>query len=211
MAGSLVASLLVAILAFRFWPIDDGAFDPDGIYDARAQEVVRMEEILPTRQQARKPPPPAPQIPIIVPDDLVLDVQEIELSDNIDLADLGEEPGQDDSAPAPATGTSSRPDSSPRVVRFVQPEYTREAQRRNVRAEVVVEVLVDAGGKVSEARVVERYLLGKDATERESVPEIGYGLEEAAVSAALDCTFRPARVNGQRATSFTALTFTFGI
>ena len=106
---------------------------------------------------------------------------------------------------------SFRADSGPKPVRIVEPEYTREARRRNVRAEIVVEVLVDERGQVAEARVIERYLLNKNEDDKEAVAEVGYGLEEAAQEAALRWMFRPARERGKAVRSYTNVTFSFGI
>jgi protein TonB len=209
MAGAVTASLLVAIAAFRLWPLP--ADEPARIvFDTRGQEVISMEQILPTRQLERRPRPPAPAPPVVVPDDVELPEGEIELTDVLDY----EPPvvGRPTGATTNPQAVFVQPDAGPRPVRIVEPEYTAEARSRRIRAEVIVEVLVDARGRVSEARVTERFVLkGKDGEERERVAAIGYGLETAAVSAAEQWMFRPARENGQVVESWTTLTFSFGL
>ncbi|NNE70515.1 MAG: energy transducer TonB [Rhodothermales bacterium] len=211
MGGCVVAALVLMIVAFRFWPAPTNEV-PDIIYDARAQELIQIEEIQPTQQKQSRPPPPAPLIPIVVPDDIILDEIEIELTDELAANDLGEDVEEEtDGAQVPVTGGSTQPDAGPRAFRVVQPEYTREARRRNIRAEIIVEVLVNQSGRVESAKVVDRFLLsGKDNDERESVPEIGYGVEDAALAAAREFMFRPARESGQRVSALTLLTFRVG-
>lgn len=211
-AYCVALSLLVAIGFFRLWPKPSEVVF-EGIFDTNAQELIHMEEILPTRQARRRPPPPLPVTPVIVPDDVVLDDVQIELPDNLTTSDPGNEEGKEvEGDDVAVSGTSARPDSGPRAFRVVEPEYTRDAQRRKVRAEVVVEVLVNARGRVETARVVDRFLLdGKDNSEREQVALVGYGLEEAAIAAAQQWQFRPARQGGRVVSSLTRLTFSFGI
>ncbi|MEM1095279.1 MAG: energy transducer TonB [Bacteroidota bacterium] len=209
--GCMVGSLALIIGLFRFWP-PPSTDVADVTFDARAQDVIAMEEITPTRQtQRRAPPPPAPLPPIVVPDDIELEEPVIEISDSalpIDNpgtdADLQEgDSDQDSGPPAPMT--------APKLFRFVEPNYTDAARRRRVRAEVVVEVLVNERGRVEETKIVERYLLGRDEDDKEPVAELGYGLEESALDAARQLGFRPARQGAKAVRSYTTLSFSFGI
>ncbi len=180
-------------------------------FDTRGQEVIAMEEIQQTRQEKKKPAPPVPAPPVIMPDDVTLDDIELEIAD---VSLVLDEAGTDEEVvEGTETGNNvaARADRSPSPVRIATPDYPREASRRNVRAEVVVEVLVDDRGRVVEARIVERYLLNKDGTEKETVAEIGYGIEDAAISAAERHTFRPAIQDGQRVQSYSTLTFRIGV
>lgn len=210
--SSLMAVLLVLIIAIRLWPPPGEAGAGPLVYDTRGQEVIELEEILPTRQSATRPPPPPPPIPIVVPDDVVLEEIEIDLADDVLIT---RDPGDDELPPGPPAPTAgderARPEVGPRTVRFVEPEYTREARRRRVRAEVVVEVLVDERGQVRETRIVERFLLGSNPGDKQPVEAVGYGLEEAALAAAERWVFRPARQDGRAVRSYTTLTFTFGV
>ena len=95
-------------------------------------------------------------------------------------------------------------------MRFVEPEWPREARRKRIRADVLVEVLVDEKGLVREAKVVERFLYQGDSDQKEEVPELKYGLEEAAVAAAKRWMFQPARQDGNPVKSYKTITFSFG-
>jgi len=212
----MVMSLLVLILVSNVWPeITRENVEADVIYDTRGQEVIALEDIVPTRQSFSRPPPPRPFVPMVVPNESTLEEIEIELRDYLPLEDYGEagDTGQIGAPQGTSTGRPAtvRPDVGPRTVRFVEPEYTAEARRRHVRAELVIEVLVNENGRVEASKIVERFLIGKDEEDKQPVAELGYGLEEAALSAAQRWLFRPARQNGRAVQSYTTLTFTFGV
>ncbi len=206
------ATLLLLIACVRLWPAPGATVEAGKPYSMSEHEFIDIEQIQPTHQALQAPPPPSPPIPIVVPDDVVLDEHEIDVSDAnlLSVEDLGPDDASSDGI-ADASRSASGATFGPKAVRFVEPEYTQEARRRRVRAEVVIEVLVDAAGRVLETRIEERFLLDKDGTERTPVPEIGYGLEEAARSAAQRWIFRPARTDGEPVSSYTTLTFTFGV
>lgn len=207
----LAATLLLLIGIIRLWPAPAPESNRNMAYRVTEQESIEIEDIQPTRQSQQAPPPPSPPIPVVVPDDVVLEEYELDLSD-ASLLDV-EDPGQDEdlSEGTDAVSTGGGATVGPKAVRFVEPEYTREARRRRVRAEVVVEVFIDARGHVQETSIEERFILDKDGASKTPVTEVGYGLEEAAVSAARRWVFRPARENGKPIASQTTLTFTFGV
>ncbi len=211
--AALVASLLVVIAAVRWWPLPSDDAPPGMVFDVRGQEVITLEEVVPTRQQMRRPPPPAPLVPVVVPDEVVLEEYDLELVDNYLPV---EDPGDDETfVEGDVVGTQATMASAevgPKPVRIVEPEYTKDARKKKIRAEVVIEVLVNARGRVEQARILERYLLGKKKTDpKKLVPTLGFGLEEAALAAAEGWMFRPARQNGKPVRSFFVFTLSFGI
>jgi protein TonB len=211
MLSCIAASLLTVVAAVHLWPRTGPNSDLDGGYFGDPGERIQLEEIVPTRHAAAAPAPPAPPIPIIVPDSYVLEEPDLEFADDpLSLDEAGPDPvsGSEGQEAARAAGG---PTIGPKTVRFVEPEYTREARRRRIRAELVVRVLVDERGRVAEATIVERFLLDGDGISRTPVGALGYGLEEAALSAADRWMFRPARRNGEPVSSQTELTFTFGV
>lgn len=207
----IVIALLLLIAAVKWWPIRSAA-NTEQIFTARVQETIEIDEIQPTRQIRRSPPPPAPLPPIIVPDDIILDDVVLEFTDALEPAT---DPGEDlEKLEGDTEGTPTalaHVESGPKPVRIVEPEYTREARRKRVKAEIVVEVLVDERGRVAQANVIERYLVGDDNEPKEAVTTLGYGLEESAISAAERWLFRPARKNGSTVKSYTTLTLSFGV
>lgn len=210
MLMALIVSLVVVNGAIRWWP----GLNEDSearIFDSRGQETIQAEEIQQTRQEKRKPAPPVPAPPVIMPDDVVLDDLEIE---TVDTAITLDDPGTDtENVEGTEVGSdqASRADSEPSPVRIAVGDYPREAERKKIKAEIVVEVLVNERGRVDTARIIEKFLLGKDQLEREKVTEVGYGLEESAIDAAKRYIFSPARQNNKRVASYTTLTFRFGV
>lgn len=207
----LAATLLLLIGLVRLWPAPASDSDRDIAYRVSELETIEVEDIQPTRQAQQAPPPPSPPIPVVVPNEAVLEEHELDLSDtnflDVELPGLDEELSE---GTDPVT-TGGGATVGPKAVRFVEPEYTREARRRRIRAEVIVEVFIDDRGRVQETSIEERFILDKDGASKTPVTEVGYGLEEAAVSAAKRWVFRPARENGKPIASQTTLTFTFGV
>ena len=204
-------SLLLAIGVVKVWPPASGGLSAAVTYALAGSDEVLPPEIVPTTQPRRPPPPPAPLPPIVVPDDEFVE-EELDLdADFLPLDDYGltaELP--------PVTGdvqstAQRRADTSPEPVRVVAPEYTRAARRRGIRAEVVIVVIVNEHGKVERSTIVERFLLGESDGLREKVSELGYGLEEAAVSAAGRWLFRPASVDGMPVRSEHQISLKFGV
>lgn len=102
-------------------------------------------------------------------------------------------------------------EESPRPVQFNVPDYPPEAQRRKIRAEVFVEVDLNEQGRVLTSRVVRRLLLDKDGEIVEEVPVLGYGIEEAALTASRSWRFRPGRRNGVPIPSQYVVSFKLGV
>ena len=109
----------------------------------------------------------------------------------------------------PSTGLAAT--EGPKPIRIVTPEYPKSANRRNIRAEIVVAVVVDKRGRVRSPQIVGRYLLDEKDNTRLLVDALGHGLEEAAVSAAMRYLFRPARKGGAAVESNHEIIFKFGV
>jgi len=207
----LVVALLLANLVVRFWPNNWGGDDPR-IYDMSAREEIQIEEIQQTRQEKKRPPPPRPVVPVIIPNDEELEIVELDLDNNMLAV---EDPGTDEEFKEGAdetSQTSARADRGPQPRRIVEPTYPRAANRRNIRAEIVLRVLVNNRGRVDDVEIAERWLIEKDTARRlEQVAEVGFGIEESAMETARQWMFSPARENGQLVASFTTIAIRFGV
>lgn len=71
---------------------------------------------------------------------------------------------------------------SPKRIKFVEPRYTSSAKRAKARGTVVLELLIDANGNVSDAYAIK---------------ELGYGLTQAAINAAKGWKYQPATLGGK--------------
>lgn len=92
--------------------------------------------------------------------------------------------GIGDGSGAGTGGGPYRPGSgieAPEIVREVKPDYTEEARRRNLTGDVVLEIVVRSDGRVGNVKVVRG---------------LGSGLDQRAVDAVRQWTFKPARRHG---------------
>lgn len=209
MLASLAGVLLLLIALVRLWPLPQPGESTDVVYRAEP-EAIAIDEILQTSQSVSKPPPPPPPVPVESTMDFLVEEPELDFDVSLpDIADLTRRGPPGDGADEMTTSASL--EEAARPVRFVEPEYTRDARRKRLKAEIVVQVLVSREGNVRETQILRRYLLGTSASEREAVDVIGYGLEEAAVTAARRWIFRPARLDGIPVESYYELTFSFGV
>ncbi len=211
--GCLIMSLMLGILTVKFWPPPSGETEVLPVYSTRGQELIKIEEVVQTEQHVRKPPPPSPQIPILVPDDVVLDDLDLDISDNLlDIEDYGTDEDVEVGDRLAENEALVSAQVAPKPVRIVEPEYTQSARKKKVRAEVVIEVLVNDRGRVEQAKIIDRYLLGKKKEDpKVRVDQLGFGLEEAALLAAEGWMFRPARHRGKPVNSYFTFTLSFGI
>lgn len=207
----LATALLLANLVVRFWPSTWGADNPR-LYDMSAREEIQLEEIQQTRQEKKRPPPPRPIVPVIIPNEDDLEIVELDLDNNMLAV---EDPGTDEEfkeGADNASQASARADRGPQPRRIVEPTYPRAADRRNIRAEIVLRVLVNRRGRVDDVQIAERWLLEKDTAQRiEQVSEVGFGIEEAAMETARQWMFSPAREGGELVSSYTTIAIRFGV
>lgn len=183
---SLVLSLAILIVAFKFFP----KFEQDAVALEGPQELVQVEEVEHTQQENLPPPPPKPPVPIEAPSDDVL--EDIEISDT--EININEEI----SAPPPPPEVKKEDDDAEPVF-FVavenQPEpiggiagiqakiiYPEIAKRAGVQGRVFIKAFVDEKGDVVKAEVLKG---------------IGAGCDEAAVEAVLKTKFKPGRQRGK--------------
>ena len=212
MLVSIVASQLFILAIVLCWPRINLPANENLVYNTDGQDLIPVLEIQPTRQAQKPPPPPAPLIPISVEDDIIIE-EEIEFEDTFLVLEEYAENLFDDTAAATTMGnnaTSKAPERGPKEMRFVEPEWPRAARRKRIRADVIVEVLVDEKGLVREAKVVDRYMYEGETDQKAKVSELKYGLEEAAVEAAKRWMFQPARQDGNPVKSYKKITFSFG-
>ena len=83
---------------------------------------------------------------------------------------------------------------SPKRIKFVEPRYTSAARRAKAKGTVVLELLIDASGNVSDAYAVK---------------ELGYGLTQAAINAAKQWKYQPATLAGKPTESTTRVVVRF--
>ena len=96
---------------------------------------------------------------------------------------------------SPAAAVQAETDAPPQVVSFVGPNYPEAAKQAQVQGMVFVQMTLDAEGHVSDAKVVKSRKMTEAGAEE--VAALGYGLEEAALTAARGAKFKPAMQGGK--------------
>ncbi len=154
-----------------------------------SQEVVTLQEIIQTRQKLKPPPPPRPPVPVEVPNDVILEDDDLPLGDPLDLAVLTLPP-----PPTPDAEPEEEEDElfviveeMPSIIGgqaalFAALEYPIIAQRAGIEGMVVVEITVEPDGSPSDPEVIR------------SAHEI---LDKTAVDAVLKQKFTPGRQRGR--------------
>ncbi len=194
----LVVVLALLIVAFRVnWnpPSDDDWEAPD-------QEQIEMEEVQQTEQQETPPPPPKPPVPVEVPNDEVLEDDELNLDASLDLSEPASE-----SPPPPPEEEEEEEEPEIFVVVEEMPEligglasiqehivYPDMAKKAGVEGRVIVQFVVDENGDVQNPQVVRG---------------LGAGLDEVALEAVKKAKFEPGMQRGQAVKVKMSLPITF--
>ncbi|MBN1300440.1 MAG: energy transducer TonB [Melioribacteraceae bacterium] len=182
---ALVISLLIIIGAFKFFP----EFDAEDVKFEAPQELVEVEDVEATKQEAAPPPPPKPPIPIEAPTDDVL--EDIEIAETeLDVDAVVEAPPpppvdeeEDEAEPVFFVAVEEMPEPIGGIEgiqkKIVYPEI---AKRAGVQGRVFVKAFVDENGNVSKVELIKG---------------IGAGCDEAAITAVQQTKFKPGKQRGK--------------
>ena len=179
---SLIISLLLMIVAFKFFP----ELGKTNVVMEGPQELFTVEDIENTKQENRPPPPPKPPIPIEAPSEDVLEDIEI-ASTEIDFDAEIEAP------PPPKEEKEEEPTYFVAVEEMPEPIggiqaiqskiiYPEIAKRAGVEGKVYVLAFVDETGEVTSVKIIKG---------------LGAGLDEAALNAVKQTKFKPGKQRGK--------------
>ncbi|NGP77317.1 energy transducer TonB [Balneolaceae bacterium YR4-1] len=150
------------------------------------QAVVEMEEIQRTEQQEKPPPPPRPQVPVEVPNDEIVEDQEINLDAEINL----DEPL--DMPPPPEEEEEEEDffvvvENMPELIGGMRElqgcvNYPEMARKAGIEGRVIVQFVVNTEGNVEDPRVIRG---------------IGGGADDEALRCVRQAKFKPGRQRGQ--------------
>ncbi|GAA5522798.1 energy transducer TonB [Aliifodinibius salicampi] len=179
----LLAVLLIFVVATK---IDFRASQQD-VNLTQEQEVVQMEEVIQTKQEEMPPPPPKPQVPVEVPNDEVIEDQEINLDADLNF----DEPL--DMPPPPAEEEEEEEDFFVAVEQM--PEligglaelqqkinYPERAKRAGIDGRVIIQFIVTETGDVEDPKVIRG---------------IGGGCDQEALRVVKEAKFQPGRQRGK--------------
>jgi protein TonB len=187
--GSLIVSLLIMILAFKYFPkIERKSFDLEA-----TQELFTVEDIQQTKQDYTPPPPPEK------PSMIIQTISDAEIED-IEFGETELDFDQELSAPPPPPQQKQKIDIvEEESIYFVAVEempypigginaiqqhiiYPEIAKRAGIEGKVFILAYVDEDGTVTKAEILKR---------------IGGGCDEAAAKAVLQTKFSPGKQRGK--------------
>jgi len=185
--SSTVLSLIIVI--FLFYSFKTFKHESKFLNEVPDEMIVYDTPI--TKQNKPKPPPSRPQIPVEADDDELLDDVTIDDTE-IDFTDFS-----DDIIPPPDDAVEEfeffAVSEKPILIKRVAPVYSELAQRANIEGTVTVKVLINTKGDVEKTEILK------------SIPM----LDNAAVDAAMQCKFKPAKQRDKFVKVWMAIPFKF--
>ena len=190
---SFVGALLVVIVFFRM-PL---RADRDYEIPIVEQETVTMEEIQQTKQQVKPPPPPRPPVPVEVPNDIIIEGEELNLDAAYDIGEsVAELPLPPPLPPLPEPEEDVEVEEEeifivveemPELIGGIgvlqnEIQYPEMARQAGVNGRVFVQFVVDEQGNVTEPVVLRG---------------IGGGCDEEALRVIKAAKFKPGRQRGK--------------
>ncbi len=150
------------------------------------QEVIQMEDIIQTKQEERPPPPPKPRVPVEVPNDEIIEDDEIMINADFNIDDPLEMP------PPPPEEEEEEEDffiaveQMPKLIGGQTKlqgcvEYPSRARKAGIEGRVIVQFIVNEEGKVEDPKVIRG---------------IGGGADEEALRCVKQAEFEPGRQRG---------------
>lgn len=195
----MIAALVFLIAAFRVHFDRGEAMEIEQL----EQEVIDMEDIVQTKQEVKPPPPPRPPVPVEVPNDEILEDDELDLDASLDI----EEPLSALPPPPPPDEPEEEPEPEIFIVVEEPPtligtlgdlqkklKYPEIARKAGVEGRVILSFVVDEQGNVTNASVVR---------------SIGAGCDEEALRVVREAKFKPGKQRGKAVKVQFSLPITF--
>lgn len=186
----LVLSLALLIVAFHV----DLSASEDFRVRMEEQETISMKQVQQTQQEKKPPPPPRPPVPVEVPNNQVIEQQDVNFDASLDMdqaldTNLGPPPEEDagpDEEKEPTQEIFVAVEEQPELIGGMEAlqedvEYPEFARRAGLQGRVFVEFVVDKNGNVT------------NPTIKRGVHRL---LDKAAIEAVKKQKFRPGRQRG---------------
>lgn len=184
--ASVIVALGLTILLFYAFK----RFEPAVKLQKTVDTEIQVEQIPPTQQIKRPPPPARPKIPIEsededIPEDLTIEEETFDFGEEVDLPP----PPEEEEPIVPFYALSEKPEE----IKRVNPEYPELAKKAGIEGTVVVKVLVNTKGDVEKVEVLKSHPL----------------LDEAAVEAAKQFKFKPGKQRDKLVKVWVSIPFNF--
>lgn len=148
------------------------------------QEVVKMEDVTQTEQEEKPPPPPRPQVPVEVPNDEIVEDQDINLNadfsqdDKLEMPPPPEEEDEEDFFVA----VENMPELKGGLAKLQKKiNYPEMARKAGIEGKVIIQFIVNEEGKVENPKVIRG---------------IGGGCDKEALRVVKKAEFEPGRQRG---------------
>lgn len=178
----LVVVLLIFIVAMN---VEFAAEQSDADL-TEEQEVVEMEEVIQTEQEEKPPPPPRPQVPVEVPNDEVIEDQNIDLDADMNMdepLDMPPPPEEEEEEEDFFVAVENMPELKGGLAELQKKiNYPEAARKAGIEGRVIIQFVVTEDGKVEDPRVVRG---------------IGGGADEEALRVVKQAEFEPGRQRGE--------------
>lgn len=190
----LIAVLLIFIVAMKVEFVSE---KPDTDL-TEEQEVVEMEEITQTEQEEEPPPPPRPQVPVEVPNDEIIEDQEINLDAEMDMdqkLEMPDPPEEEEDEEEFFVAVENMPELKGGMAGLNKKiNYPEMARKAGIEGKVIVQFIVNEEGKVENPQVIRG---------------IGGGADDEALRVIKQAEFEPGRQRGEPVPVQMSLPITF--
>ncbi len=178
----LVVVLLIFIVAMKVEFISD-----KGNVDlTEEQEVTQMEEVIQTKQEEKPPPPPRPQVPVEVPNDEIIEDQNINLDAEISMdepLEMPPPPEEEEDEEDFFVAVEQMPELKGGLAELQKKiNYPDMARKAGIDGRVIIQFIVTEDGNVEDPRVIRG---------------IGGGCDKEALRVVKQAQFEPGRQRGK--------------
>jgi protein TonB len=177
----MVAVLLIFIVAMKV----EFVSEKQNVDLTEEQEVVDMEDITRTEKEEKPPPPPQPQVPVEVPNDEIIEDQNISLNADMNMdepLDMPPPPEEEEEEEDFFVAVGDMPElKGGQQWLYDQLEYPEMARKAGIEGKVYVQFIVNKEGKVENPKVIRGV----------------QGLNEEALRVIKQATFTPGQQRGE--------------
>jgi len=178
----MVAVLLIFIVAMK---VEFVAEKPNTDL-TEEQEVTQMEDIVQTKQEETPPPPPRPQVPVEVPNDEIIEDQNINLDAEMSLdepLDMPPPPEEEEEEEDFFVAVEDMPKLKGGLAGLQRKiNYPEMARKAGIEGRVIIQFVVTEDGNVENPRVIRG---------------IGGGADKEALRVVKEAQFEPGRQRGK--------------
>lgn len=161
------------------------------------QEVVKMEDVTQTKQEEKPPPPPRPQVPVEVPNDEIIEDQNLNIDADINMDDpleMPEEPPEEEEENFFVAVEQMPKMKGGQEWLYNNIKYPEMARQAGIEGKVIIQFVVGKNGDAQNIKIL-RGLSG--------------GCNEAAINVIQKAEFQPGRQRGRAVPVQMAQTITF--